>query len=80
MYAFISSDETGEGVVGMMLSDGSHIPLIGADMDMIDTLRPIAQEIANDARCKIKLIRFSVREELEEINPQSGGPNGNVPD
>jgi hypothetical protein len=70
MYAFISSDETGEGVVALTMSDGTTIPMVGADMMRINDLRPIAQDIANHARIKIKLIKLSMREELEEINPQ----------
>jgi hypothetical protein len=70
MYAFISSDETGEGVVAMLLQDGTQLPMIGADMERIDSLREIAQAIATHSRMKIKLIKLSVREELEEINPQ----------
>jgi hypothetical protein len=70
LYAFISSDETGEGVIALTMSNGNTIPMVGADMERIESLRPIAQEIADDSRIKIKLIKLSVREELEEINPQ----------
>jgi hypothetical protein len=69
IYAFISSDETGEGVVAMTLADGSTIPMIGADMARVNDLRKVAQQIADVMHIRIKLIKLSVREEVEEIAP-----------
>lgn len=68
MYAFIAED-TGpddEGVIGFTTSTG-WIPMVGADMKRVDSLRPIATSIARDLGKRVKLIRFTNREELEEI-------------
>lgn len=71
IYAFISSDETGEGVCGMPLPNGSGIlPMIAADEKRLESLRPIAQMLASFTKKKIKLIKLSVREDLETIEPQ----------
>jgi len=68
IYAFIAEDKgpDDEGVVGM--SFGSWmLPLVGADMARVESLRPHALDTAKKTGKKIKLIRFTHREELEEI-------------
>lgn len=69
MFAFIAVDETGEGVLAVQTSDGMMMPLVGADLARIDSLRPIAQQLATAHNQTIKLIKFTVREELEVIRP-----------
>lgn len=68
MYAFIVED-TGpedEGVVGFRTSTG-WIPLVGADMKRVESLRPLARQIGMDMDKKVKLVHFTNREDLEEI-------------
>jgi len=68
MYAFVAED-TGpddEGVVAMSIGN-VMIPLVGADMARVDSLRPIAKEFAASTGKKIKLLRFTHREELGNI-------------
>jgi hypothetical protein len=61
MYAFVTIDKDGdEGII-----DGSWMPLVGADMARVEKLRPIARNIARADGREVRLIRFSVREELE---------------
>jgi hypothetical protein len=43
------------------------MPMVGADMKRVDDLRPLAQKIAREMGKKITLVRFTQREELEEI-------------
>lgn len=69
MFAFISfteDDPEDEGVIGWKFGD-TWIPLVGADMARIDSLRPVAKKIAEISGKKIVLSKFSKREDLEEI-------------
>jgi len=67
MFAFIATDEKGdEGVCGFKGGDG-WIPMVGADMAMVDKLRPIARMTAISTKTPIKLCVFTKREEVEEI-------------
>lgn len=68
MFAFVVEDKgpDDEGIVGMILP-GSVAPMVGTDMARVESLKPIARNIAKQLGKQIKLIRFSVREELETI-------------
>lgn len=67
MYAFVVVDKDGtEGVAGMRTDDG-WLPLVGADFDRVDSLRPIAQHMADTFGHSITLVEFSTRRELEVI-------------
>lgn len=72
IFAFVFED-TGpedEGIIATSLG-GIGITLVGADMSWAESLKPIARQIVQQTGKKVKLLRFSTREELEEIN--SGG-------
>lgn len=57
-----------EGVVAKYIGN-AWMPLVGADMKRIDSLRPIAGSIATNANKKVTLARFSNRTDLETIEP-----------
>jgi len=68
MYAFVA-EESGpddEGIVGMDLGN-SWMPFVGADMKRVDSLKPLALDIAKMPGKKVKLAHFTNREDLEEI-------------
>lgn len=68
MFAFIVED-TGpedEGVIGFRTSTG-WVPMVGADMKRVESLRPIARQISMETGKKVKLIHFTNREDLDEI-------------
>lgn len=70
IHAFISEDEDGqEGIIGMKSPvDGSWLPFIGADEERIKSLLPLAKQIKQQAgNKKIRLIKFSTREDLEYV-------------
>lgn len=71
MYAFIAVDPVDgtEGVCSIMMQ-GNYMPLVGADMERVDSLKPHAQRIANVSGAEIKLCYFSKRIELEVIKPK----------
>ncbi len=69
IHAFIAEDKDGqEGLVGMHTPDG-WVPFVCADEDRINSIRPIAEKIAQQQEKTIKLIKFSLREEIEVIKP-----------
>jgi hypothetical protein len=68
VWLFISSDETGEGLCAFSTQDGI-MPMVSADMANVDRLRGLAKRMAKLAGKTIKLIKMSVREEVEEYGP-----------
>ena len=70
MYAFVAEDSgpDDEGVVAMSVRN-VMLPLVGADMKRVESLRPIAKRIAQSTGKPIKLLHFVTRQELETIQP-----------
>lgn len=69
VWMWISTDETGEGVLGApLLGPGTLLPLIAADEARLTSIRPWAQKIAEAKGIKVKLIKLTTREEIEEID------------
>ncbi|MBA7666661.1 hypothetical protein ES703_74742 [subsurface metagenome] len=67
IFAFIAEENPqDEGVVAMKIGP-NWMPLVGADMARIESLRPIAQDIAKATGKTIKLIVFETRKELEYL-------------
>lgn len=67
--AFVAVDESddSEGIISFWDAlQGAHMPMIGADQARIESLKPIAQEVARATGQPVKLVRFSVREDVEE--------------
>lgn len=70
MYAFIALDpaDNTEGIISFNTGDGP-IPMVGADMAMVELLRPFAQAAAEAAKATVTLVRFSQRTNEEIIEP-----------
>lgn len=70
MYAFVMTDpvDNTEGVVGFYSTEG-WLPMVGADPARVEQLRPLAQDIASQHDTSIKILRFTVREEIGVIAP-----------
>lgn len=70
MYAFIQMDpsDNTEGVIAFMTKEG-WMPMVGADMRRVGFLMPRAQEVANATGRPVQLVKFSLREEIEVIEP-----------
>ncbi|MBA7476963.1 hypothetical protein ES707_12359 [subsurface metagenome] len=68
MYAFVAEDSgpDDEGVVAMSVG-GVMLPLVGADMARVESLKPIARGIAVETGKRIKLLHFTHREELGDV-------------
>ena len=70
MYAFIAEEgPDDEGVIGMNTRLG-WMPLVGADMARVKSLRQMALQVAREAGKPVKLLRFTRREELEVLNKE----------
>lgn len=68
IHAFIATEDDGtEGVIGQLMPDGVFMPFVCADSERVKQLRPFAKNIAKISKKTVKLIRFSVREDLEAI-------------
>jgi hypothetical protein len=68
MYAFVSVDESGEGVVGMTMPVNGRetfMPFVCADKIRMEQLKPIAKKIAQESGKKIKLIKLTNRKDIE---------------
>lgn len=68
MFAFVSDDPDGEGVCAVHTATG-WMPLMGADLARVESLRPIAQAIADQTGRRIRIVRFTTREEVGTIVP-----------
>jgi hypothetical protein len=71
MYAFVMLDQADntEGIPAFPGPDGTPLPMVGADMKRVDSLRPIAEAFARATGNKVTLCRFEVRTELEVFEP-----------
>ena len=68
MYAFVAIDpqDNTEGVISIE-EGGTIFPLVGADMERVEQLRPLALGIAELYKTSVMLLRFSTREEVEQL-------------
>lgn len=74
VFAFVATEADGEeGVVAWQIQNYGWMPLIAADAKRIESLRPIAQEVASATGRRITLARFHLRQDIEVIAPE-GGP------
>lgn len=71
VYCFVSVDEGGEGVISdtIQLNGQTMImPFVCADKNRMESLKPLAKEISKMSGKKIKLIKLTCREEIEDIS------------
>ena len=71
MYAYVvvdPADDT-EGVPAFAGPDGMMMPLVGADTVRAEALRPVAQRMATQMGVTVELVRFTVRESIETLQP-----------
>jgi len=72
MFAFICEDRgpDDEGVVAAPFGN-QVLPLVGADIERVESLKPIVQSVADKLRKKVKIVVFSKREEVGLIEPRT---------
>jgi hypothetical protein len=72
LYCLLSQEvEEGEGIIAkkeLYPPSGSSVwvPFISTDDGFLDDFRKEAQQIANKNKTKVKLVKFTVRKEMEE--------------
>ncbi len=68
MFAFIVVDDDGtEGIPAFLAPGGTAMPMVGADMARVESLRPIARRMARELKKPVTLCKFTTREILEVI-------------
>jgi hypothetical protein len=66
IHAYIAEDKDGEGLCAFMVN-GQWIPMVAADEARLESLHKIAKQIKEATGKKIKLIKFSWREDIGEV-------------
>jgi hypothetical protein len=67
LYAWVAEEpDGGEGVCSIQMGS-LQLPLIGADMDRIKSLRQYAEQARALTKYPIRLVRYAHREDLEEL-------------
>jgi hypothetical protein len=66
LYAWIATEpDGGEGVCACLVG-GVNMPLIGADLARVESLRPQARAVMLSAGCPVRLVEFSTRNVIRE--------------
>lgn len=69
LWAYLSVDEDGdEGVIGRA-HGVMWVPLVAADETRLRGLRSTAKAVARQTGRVVRLVRFTVRQDVEEIQP-----------
>lgn len=66
LFVFIYEEDGTENVVIAPTTQG-NIPMITIDEQMKNRMKPLAKNVANALHKTIKIIRFTNREDIEEI-------------
>ena len=70
MFAFVAEDKElpgDEGVIGFRNHYGEWMPLVGADMDRVSSLKPLADQVSQATGIKYKILKFAL---VGEIKPE----------
>lgn len=68
MFAYLSVDHQGnEGIIAIQ-DKNAIIPMVASHIELMDEFRDHVKKTAKESKNKIKLVRFSNREELEEYS------------
>ena len=67
IYAWVATEsDGGEGICSALMGD-VHMPLVGADRQRMESLRPYAEAAARHFGVPVRLVRFSTLETLVEL-------------
>ena len=58
IYAFVALQQDGEGIMAFAGINGMMIPMIGADIERVESLKPIADEISATTGIKYEIRYF----------------------
>lgn len=71
LFAFVAIDEDGDEGIAAFSNNGMMMPMVGADTERVAVLRPIAQKMADRFGIEFRVVRFTVREQIEAIKPRT---------
>lgn len=63
IYAYVAEEGGCEGIISMQMGN-THMPLVGADVARHESLKEHVKQIAKASGKKIKLLKFTNREEV----------------
>jgi hypothetical protein len=67
IYAWVATEpDGGEGICSTQIGP-MHMPLIGADMDRINSLKSRAEMVRHITGYPVRLVRFGSRDDLEVL-------------
>jgi hypothetical protein len=69
LWAFLSLDDGGEGLMAMPMEGMLAAPMIAADKSRLDGLIPIARQLARVFKKPIRLAKFGTRTDVEIYQP-----------
>ena len=67
VYAFLSVDENGEGLIAAGDKGGGLLPLIFTDIKKVEQLKEGVKQMLKVTGKKARLVKFSKREIIEEL-------------
>lgn len=71
LFAYVAVDEEGEGITAYLSADtGQWMPMVGADMERMTSLLPVAQQLADKGARPIKLVHYTTRTVIDTIEPR----------
>ena len=71
IWVFATVDENGEGIIAApLMGPGSLVPFVAGDESRVASLRPIAQQMSAVFGKRVRLVKFTHREVLEEFGGQ----------
>lgn len=70
IYAIISSDDKGEGIVSMMTPQGGGLPMVFGHKRMLDMIMPLVKKMSKETGKKLLLVKYIKHEVLEEVTPE----------
>lgn len=66
IWTFLSEDEGGEGIVAQLIN-GAWMSFVTGEERVVKKLIPLAKNISMHSGKKVKLVKFTKREDLEVI-------------
>jgi hypothetical protein len=70
VYCYIIDEKDGgEGIPAVQTPDGGWMPLVGADLERLESLKPVAQATANKLQKHMRIVKFTNKEVVAEIHP-----------
>lgn len=70
LFAFICTDENGDDGIPAMHLMGIAMPLVGADLKRVESLRVHGQQAANNTQRPVRIAVFRSMEIIETLEPQ----------